>query len=268
MFSPQVIVPLEDIDEIRWSQHACINPAITIVLHIGAGGHGVPPLCSSNGRVKYKFTSFWNRNRAFKALQDAVKKYRAILEAEKQVYETLQQAHDVPFGSYFEIHSRWSIRTSSTTYCMLEIKIGVNMKKWCIVQSRIKSGATEEMGIGRVDWIVGTWTSFGYQRSTCYPQDGRVKYKFTSFWNRNRAFKALQDAVKKYRAILEAEKQVYETLQQAHDVPFGSYFEIHSRWSIRTSSTTYCMLEIKIGVNMKKWCIVQSRIKSGATEEV
>nr|CAD1836976.1 unnamed protein product [Ananas comosus var. bracteatus] len=192
-FHSNVIVPLEDIDEIRWSQHACINPAITIVLHIGAGGHGVPPLCSSNGRVKYKFTSFWNRNRAFKALQDAVKKYRAILEAEKQiskwhdsdkydgqvrevtfrslchsplcppdtavielqhivlsndkkslVYETLQQAHDVPFGSYFEIHSRWSIRTSSTTYCMLEIKIGVNMKKWCIVQSRIKSGATEE----------------------------------------------------------------------------------------------------------------------------
>ncbi|BBN70154.1 C2 domain-containing protein / GRAM domain-containing protein [Prunus dulcis] len=46
VFSKQmkVIIPFGDIDEIRRSQHAFINPAITIILRMGAGGHGVPPL--------------------------------------------------------------------------------------------------------------------------------------------------------------------------------------------------------------------------------
>ncbi|KAK8558210.1 hypothetical protein V6N13_038683 [Hibiscus sabdariffa] len=51
VFSKQikVLVPFGDIDEIRKSQHAFINPAITIILRMGAGGHGVPPLGSSDG---------------------------------------------------------------------------------------------------------------------------------------------------------------------------------------------------------------------------
>jgi hypothetical protein len=35
--------------KIRRSQHAFINPAITIILRMGAGGHGVPPLGSPDG---------------------------------------------------------------------------------------------------------------------------------------------------------------------------------------------------------------------------
>lgn len=35
--------------KIRRSQHAVINPAITIILCMGAGGHGVPPLGSPDG---------------------------------------------------------------------------------------------------------------------------------------------------------------------------------------------------------------------------
>ncbi|RZC93712.1 hypothetical protein C5167_016341 [Papaver somniferum] len=34
---------------IKRSQHAFINPAITIILRMGAGGHGVPPLGSQDG---------------------------------------------------------------------------------------------------------------------------------------------------------------------------------------------------------------------------
>lgn len=37
--------------QIRRSQHSLINPAITIFLHTGAGGHGVPPLCCHNGKL-------------------------------------------------------------------------------------------------------------------------------------------------------------------------------------------------------------------------
>lgn len=35
--------------KIRRSQHAFINPSITIILRMGAGGHGVPPLGSPDG---------------------------------------------------------------------------------------------------------------------------------------------------------------------------------------------------------------------------
>ncbi|KAK6118639.1 hypothetical protein DH2020_047631 [Rehmannia glutinosa] len=82
-----VIIPFGDIDEIRRSQHALINPAITIILRAGAGGHGVPPLGNADGRVRYKFASFWNRNHALRALQYAAKNYSPMLEAEKKILD-------------------------------------------------------------------------------------------------------------------------------------------------------------------------------------
>ncbi|XP_052199402.1 BAG-associated GRAM protein 1 isoform X2 [Diospyros lotus] len=92
VFSKQmkVVIPFGDIDEIRRSQHAFINPAITIILRMGAGGHGVPPLGSPDGRVRYKFASFWNRNHALRALQRAAKDFHTMVEAEKK--ETEQSA--------------------------------------------------------------------------------------------------------------------------------------------------------------------------------
>ena len=35
--------------KIRRSQHAFINPTITIILRMGVGGHGVPPLGNPDG---------------------------------------------------------------------------------------------------------------------------------------------------------------------------------------------------------------------------
>ncbi|KAL8482782.1 hypothetical protein ACS0TY_025717 [Phlomoides rotata] len=89
VFSKQmkVIIPIGDIDEIKRSQHAFINPAITIILRMGAGGHGVPPLGNPDGRVRYKFASFWNRNHALRGLQRATKNYHDMLEAEKKEKE-------------------------------------------------------------------------------------------------------------------------------------------------------------------------------------
>ncbi|PHT95621.1 hypothetical protein T459_03503 [Capsicum annuum] len=89
VFSKQmkVVIPLGDIDEIRRSQHAFINPAITIILRTGAGGHGVPPLGNPDGRVRYMFASFWNRNHAIRALQRSATNYHAMLEAEKKERE-------------------------------------------------------------------------------------------------------------------------------------------------------------------------------------
>ncbi|GJS61350.1 hypothetical protein Tco_0656134, partial [Tanacetum coccineum] len=69
----EVIIPFGDIDEIRRSQHAVINPAVTIVLRMGAGGHGAPPLRSPDGQ-----------NHAIRTLQRAAKNYHSMIEAEKK----------------------------------------------------------------------------------------------------------------------------------------------------------------------------------------
>jgi hypothetical protein len=47
----KVILPYENIEEIKRSQHAIINPAITITLRSGSGGQGVPPLVRSDGNI-------------------------------------------------------------------------------------------------------------------------------------------------------------------------------------------------------------------------
>ncbi|KAF5763947.1 putative ABC-type xenobiotic transporter [Helianthus annuus] len=113
-----VIIPFGDIDEIRGSQHAVINPAVTIFLRLGAGGHGAPPILYTvkmvsfnsyiytyihvyimykirywpivyrivllTGRVRYMFALFWNRNHAIRTLQHAAKNYHSMIEAEKK----------------------------------------------------------------------------------------------------------------------------------------------------------------------------------------
>ncbi|QCD83121.1 hypothetical protein DEO72_LG2g3464 [Vigna unguiculata] len=100
----KVVIPFEDIDKIQTSQHALINPAITIVLRQGAGGRGVPPLksrddenknkhyittdddglCQNVSPATYMFASFGNRNRVLKDLQRAEKNFNEILEVEKE----------------------------------------------------------------------------------------------------------------------------------------------------------------------------------------
>ncbi|CAI7812662.1 unnamed protein product, partial [Closterium sp. NIES-53] len=54
---------------------------MTVVLHLGTGGHGVPPLPSPDGRVKYKFASFWNRGHAMRLLQEAIAEFWKMEEA-------------------------------------------------------------------------------------------------------------------------------------------------------------------------------------------
>ncbi|KAK4365990.1 hypothetical protein RND71_013870 [Anisodus tanguticus] len=85
--SGQVIIPFAEIDEIRRSQHAFVNPAVTVILRMGAGGHGVPPLGNPDGKLRYKFASFWNRNHALRSLQRSADNYHDMLEAEKKEME-------------------------------------------------------------------------------------------------------------------------------------------------------------------------------------
>lgn len=51
VFVRMICISFAPVLQIKRSQHAFINPAITIILRMGAGGHGVPPLGSADGNL-------------------------------------------------------------------------------------------------------------------------------------------------------------------------------------------------------------------------
>ncbi|XP_042028980.1 BAG-associated GRAM protein 1-like isoform X2 [Salvia splendens] len=278
VFSKQmkVMVPFGDIDEIKRSQHAFINPAITIILRMGAGGHGVPPLGNPDGRVRYKFASFWNRNHALRGLQRAVKNYHDMLEAEKKEKEQ----------SALRAHSS-SIKGSNRQSKISEQSVAKTEKSQPFIKEEVLSEIyndvfpctaeqffkllldddstyTNEYRTIRKDsnLVMGQWHSAD-------EYDGQVReITFRSVCNSPMC--PPDTAMTEWQhAVLSAGKKilVFETVQQAHDVPFGSYFEIHCRWSLESNSESSCTINIRVGAHFKKWCVMQSKIKSGAINE-
>ncbi|XP_066390565.1 BAG-associated GRAM protein 1-like isoform X1 [Miscanthus floridulus] len=279
VFSKQikVVIPLRDIDEIRRSQHAVINPAITIFLRMGAGGFGVPPLGCPDGRVRYKFASFWNRNHTFRALQRAVKNFQMMIKAEKQ--ERAQSA--------LRAHS--SSRKTS--------KQEINVPEDCAaltgqLQPFVKEVVLVPVFNGTFPCTAEQFFSILLSDDSNYITEYRTDRKDKDInlgqWHvadeydgqvRELNCKSIchspmcppYSAMTEWQHIaLSADKMdlVFETVQQVHDVPFGSFFEVHCRWSVKTISSSSCSLNISAGAHFKKWCIMQSKIKSGAVDEL
>ncbi|KAF8653379.1 hypothetical protein HU200_062306 [Digitaria exilis] len=279
VFSKQlnVIIPLQDIDEIKRSQHSLINPSITIFLNAGAGGHGTPRSCSQNGRVRYTFKSFWSRNRTFRALESALRSYEATLEAEKQVraHVLLQK----------ERNSVLSTKTDSTRTLEKNTERARTFQPF--IDEHVLADVTNKFFPGTPEKFFSTILDdnamfFQQYRDArkdtdlklskwCTSEEYGGKVREVTFRSQCHSPLCPPDtAVTEWQhASFSKDKRnlIYETKHQAHDVPFGSYFEIHCRWSLRTISSSTCQVNIKIGVHMKKWCILQSRIKSGATDE-
>ncbi|XP_066397555.1 BAG-associated GRAM protein 1-like [Miscanthus floridulus] len=273
----KVVIPLRDIDEIRRSQHAVINPAITIFLRMGAGGFGVPPLGCPDGRVRYKFASFWNRNHTFRALQRAVKNFKMMIEAEKQERaqsalrahsssrKTSKQEINVPedcaaltgqlqpfvkeevlvpvFNGTFPCTAEqfFSILLSDDSNYITEYRTDrkdkdINLGQWHVADEY--DGQVRELNCKSI-----------CHSPMCPPYSAMTEWQ---------------------HIVLSADKMdlVFETVQQVHDVPFGSFFEVHCRWSVKTISSSSCSLNISAGAHFKKWCIMQSKIKSGAVDEL
>ncbi|KAL5784178.1 hypothetical protein ACOSQ2_006570 [Xanthoceras sorbifolium] len=278
VFSKQmkVIIPLADIDEIRKSQHAFINPSITIILRLGAGGHGVPPLGSPDGRVRYKFASFWNRNHAVRTLQRAVKNYHAMLEAEKKE----------------RAESALRARSSSVKGSQGQAKIPEdNVSKMEKLQAFIK----EEVLVGIYNDVfpctAEQFFSLLLNDDSRFLNEYRSERKDTNLnvgqWHpadqydgqvREITFRSVcnnplcppDTAMTEWQHVVlspDKKKLVFETVQQAHDVPFGSSFEVHCRWCFETNAENSCTIDIKVGAHFKKWCIMQSKIKAGAINE-
>ncbi|KAH9605840.1 hypothetical protein KSS87_007100 [Heliosperma pusillum] len=275
----KVIIPLEDIDEIRKSQHAAINPAITIILRLGAGGVGVPPLGSSDGRVRYKFASFWNRNHAFKILQRCVTNFRAMLDAEKKaVALSALRAHSTNSSSSRANRKQPKVVEESLPkidkfqpFVKEEALVSVYNDVFpCTAEQFFNlllsddSNYINEYRSARKDSnvVIG-------QLHAADEYDGLV---------RELTFRSLckspmcppDTAMTEWQHVVQSPDKtllVLETVQQAHDVPFGSYFEVHCRWRVETTSNSSSTIDIRAGAHFKKWCVMQSKIKSGAVDE-
>ncbi|XP_009116634.1 BAG-associated GRAM protein 1 [Brassica rapa] len=280
VFSKQmkVVVPLGDIDEIRRSQHAVINPAITIILRMGAGGHGVPPLGTPDGRVRYKFASFWNRNHTLKALQRRVNNYHAMLEVEKKERaESALRAHSSSKrggGGKVQVKAPVDIAAVPVKFQAFikeEVLVAIyndgfpsKPEQFRNVLLADDSTYTNEYRSARKDknLNIEPW-------HTAEEYDGQVReIKFRSICNSPMC--PPDTAVTEWQhVVLSPDKKtlVFETVQQPHDVPFGSYFEVHCRWRLEVKEETSSVLDVRVGVHFKKWCLMQSKIKSGAIDE-
>ncbi|XP_010546602.1 PREDICTED: BAG-associated GRAM protein 1-like isoform X2 [Tarenaya hassleriana] len=277
VFSKQmkVAIPLGDIDEIRRSQHAFINPAVTIILRMGAGGHGVPPLGGPDGRVRYKFASFWNRNHALKALQRAVKNYRAMLEAEKERAESTLRAHSssVKYDQGETKAPEDSVAVPEKYQSFIKEEVLVNIynnvfpytaEQFMNILLSDNSTYTNEYRSARKDKNINIelW-------HPAEEYEGKVReIKFRSICNSPMC--PPDTAVTECQHVVLSPNRnalVFEMVQQPHDVPFGSCFEVHCRWRLETRDDNSSSIDIRVGVHFKKWCLMQSKIKSGAIDE-
>ncbi|KAK9068746.1 hypothetical protein SSX86_012861 [Deinandra increscens subsp. villosa] len=260
-------------DNSVWSQHAVINPAVTIVLRMGAGGHGAPPLRSTDGQVRYMFASFWNRNHAIRTLQRAAKNYHSMVEAEKK-----EKQHS-------ELRASSSSLNHKKPAKVLEESVQKKLEPF--VQEDVLTGIYNDAFASTAEQFFDVLLSDG----SSFTNEYRSVRKDTNLnigpWHaadeytgqvRELTFRCLcnspmcppDTAMTEWQhALLSADKKslVFETVQQAHDVPFGSYFEVHCRWTVVTTSESSCTIDVKVGVHFKKWCVMQSKIKSGAISE-
>ncbi|KAG2644612.1 hypothetical protein PVAP13_2KG375525 [Panicum virgatum] len=279
VFSKQikVVIPLRDIDEIRRSQHAVINPAITIFLRMGAGGFGVPPLGCPDGRVRYKFASFWNRNHTFRALQRAVKNFKMMIEAEKQ--ERAQSALRAHSSSRKDSKKEINVPEDCAAltgqlqpFVKEEVLVPVfngtfpcTAEQFFSILLSDDSSYITEYRTDRKDKDInlGQW-------HIADEYDGQVRELNCKSICHSPMCPPYSAMTEWQHMVLSADKMdlVFETVQQVHDVPFGSFFEVHCRWSVKTISSDSCSINISVGAHFKKWCIMQSKIKSGAVDEL
>ncbi|XP_011073969.2 BAG-associated GRAM protein 1-like isoform X2 [Sesamum indicum] len=313
IFSKQmkVIIPLGDIDEIRRSQHALINPAITIILRVRSGGHGVPPLESADGRVRYKFASFWNRNQSLRALQQAVKNYHTMLEAEKKGKEQSELLDFIKEEEQLELPDFVKETEQPALLDYLKVDQSVRHAHSCSSrggesQSKISEESAskpenfppfiKEEVLTRIYNDVFACTAEQFFKfllddgSTFTSEYHTTRKDFNLIVGQWRASDEYNGQVREvsYRslcnfpmcppdipvtewqhAVLSADKKtlVFETIQQTQGVPFASYFEGHCRWLVETNFESSCTVDIRFGLHFKKWCILQSRIKTGAIDD-
>ncbi|KAE8712342.1 hypothetical protein F3Y22_tig00110258pilonHSYRG00196 [Hibiscus syriacus] len=253
-----VVIPLGDIDEIRRSQHAFINPAITIILRMGAGGHGVPPLGSSDGRVRYKFASFWNRNHALRALQRAANNYHAMLEAEKKERaESALRAHST------------SIRGSRRKATAPKDNASKPEKSKAFIKEEVLAGIFNDVFPCTAEQFFNILLSDGSSFTNEYRSVRKDTNLSMGQWHAADEYDGLVREIT-FRTICNSPMCPPDTAMSEYQHSVLSPDKkklVHCRWCMENNGENSSVLDIKVGAHFKKWCVMQSKIKSGAINE-
>eukprot|EP00850_Spirogloea_muscicola_P014207 SM000100S09434 [mRNA] locus=s100:355413:361421:- [translate_table: standard] len=266
-------------DEMRRSQHAMINPSVTLILRAGAGGHGVPPLASPDGRAKYKFASFWNRNHSLRLLQKAVADYATMEQAEVQEAEqSLMRARSGRVDLHTELDGAL-------------VKLPRSPPRSKPVQPFLSHEVLQPLVSDSLPCTAEEYFTFLLDDSSTFTSTYRNARKDSELkvekWHVSEQFGGM---VRKIdfrslcnspmcppstsmtdwqRTCFEDDKStlLLETVLQAHDVPFGTYFEVQALWRVRNESSSTCTVTVTSGVHFKKWTVMAAKIRSGAASE-
>ncbi|CAK9878150.1 unnamed protein product [Sphagnum jensenii] len=275
----KVILPYENIEEIKRSQHAIINPAITITLRSGSGGQGVPPLVRSDGRAKYKFASFWNRNHAHRALQRAHKNFATMQAVAKQEQQVSSMRTRSGSSRTFD-EAAVKIDTSEPSEVPIVIQPFLQEDVLNnVVNVELPCTAEEYFSLCLGDDSKLMQSYCDHQKSTKLQMEQWKDSEQYGGQTREVTYRSIckspmcppDTAVTVWQhAAFSSDKQVliFEAVSQIHDVPFGSYFEVHAKWTFSTKSAASCILDIRVGAHFKKWCLMQSKIKAGTVLEM
>nr|CAB3457598.1 unnamed protein product [Digitaria exilis] len=325
----EVVIPLRDIDEIRRSQHAVINPAITIFLRMGAGGFGVPPLGCPDGDgrhggvpsllpVPFRLSVSSSVVLSVRVYARSMERAQSALRAHSSSRKNSKKEVNVPedcaaltgqlqpfvkeevlvpvFNGTFPCTADqfFSILLSDDSSYITEYRTDRKDKDineqphrsllrhdLCLLShlrrllqlllrrhhqlQRLLRPPRPDIG------CLGLW-------HIADEYDGQVRELNCKSICHSPMCPPYSAMTEWQHMVLPADKMdlVFETVQQVHDVPFGSFFEVHCRWSVKTISSDSCSLNISAGwlslqillcAHFKKWCIMQSKIKSGAVDE-
>ncbi|GBG88291.1 hypothetical protein CBR_g46857 [Chara braunii] len=290
----KIVLPYEDVHEVRRSQHALINPAITIVLKAGCGGHGVPPLGYKDGKVMYKFASFWNRNHTYRVLTRSHKNFLAAEEAhaldERQQSILREAAHGFPLlssrhlagGSYLSAEAVIeAAKTPPRPRAPAPVATRPFLNESVLIDLFERSMTCTAQTFFTV--LLSNDSDFtGRYRATRKDTELKMEpWHTTEEYGgllRRTTFRTIctspmcppDSAITDWQHVTlstDEKTLTLESIQQAHDVPFGSYFEVQGRWVVQTVGEAECKVFVKTGVNFKKWCVMQSKIKASAIAE-
>eukprot|EP00850_Spirogloea_muscicola_P000883 SM000003S11128 [mRNA] locus=s3:1164169:1170142:+ [translate_table: standard] len=265
--------------KMRRSQHAMINPSITLILRAGAGGHGVPPLASPDGRAKYKFASFWNRNHTLRLLQKAVADYATMEQVEVQEAEqSLMRAQSGRVDLDFELDGALATLPRSPPQSKPVQPFLSHEVLQPLVSDSLPCTAEEYFASLLDDSSTFTSTYRNARKdSELKVEKWHVSEQFGGMV-RKIDFRSLCNSpmcppstsmTDWQRTCFEDDKStlLLETVLQAHDVPFGTYFEVQALWRIRNESSSTCTVTVTSGVHFKKWTVMSAKIRSGAASE-
>ncbi|KAM7464885.1 hypothetical protein LguiB_012447 [Lonicera macranthoides] len=203
--------------KIRRSQHAFINPAITIILRMGAGGLGVPPLGTPDADAStFDYVSG-------DALRDmTLEREQSALRAHSSSEKGTTRHANIPEESVPESRNFQPFINEDVIIGICNVVFACTAEQCFDFLLGDDSNFTNEYHSARKDsnLVIGHWHGAD-------EYDGQVReLRYRSPCNSPMC--PPDTAVTEWQHIvLSRDKKVvvFETVQQAHDVPFGSYFE-------------------------------------------